>query len=96
MAVVWALLADSTLSAADKLATLYDLDKVLGFELEQLQRKSVEISAEIQEILLQREAARKAKDWALSDSLRKKAAQLGFSIEDSAQGQKVTLWKNTA
>ncbi len=90
LAVVWALLSDSELNAQEKLLTLYDLDKVLGFGLEAMQAEQFEIPAEIAAILEQRDAARKSKNWALSDSLRDKAAQLGFLIEDSSKGQKVS------
>lgn len=96
MAVVWAVLADNRHAAADKLATLYNFDQVLGFGFSELQRETVLLPPEIEDLLKQREGARKNKDWALADSLRKKAAALGFSIEDSAQGQKVSLLKSPA
>ena len=44
----------------------------------------------IENKISQREAARQAKDWALSDSLRDELAQMGVELRDSPNG---TVWK---
>ena len=38
--------------------------------------------------MAERLAARKSKNWALSDKLRNDAVALGYTIEDSPDGQK--------
>jgi len=48
------------------------------------------IPPEVEELLKQREAARAAKDWQLSDSLRQKIAGLGWAVKDTKDGQKAT------
>jgi cysteinyl-tRNA synthetase len=48
------------------------------------------IPAEVEELLNQRAAARTAKEWQLSDSLRQKIADLGWTVKDTKDGQKVT------
>jgi cysteinyl-tRNA synthetase len=46
-----------------------------------------ELSAELKDLLQQREAARASKNWALSDELRKTLENAGLEISDSATGQ---------
>lgn len=45
-----------------------------------------EIPAEVQELLEQRKAARKAKDFATADALRDKITALGYIVEETRQG----------
>jgi cysteinyl-tRNA synthetase len=52
-------------------------------------RASGEIPAEVQAFADEREKARKDKNWAKSDELRDKIAELGYIVEDTAQGQKL-------
>ena len=40
----------------------------------------------MQELVEQRKAARKAKDFALADELRDKIAALGYTVEETRQG----------
>jgi len=87
MAVVQELLK-SDLSAADKLATLYDLDRVLGFGLEQVDQEEA-LPEEIRRLADERLAARKAKNWALSDQLRDAIQEKGYLVQDTPQGSKV-------
>jgi cysteinyl-tRNA synthetase len=45
-----------------------------------------EIPAEIMDLVLQREAARKGKHWAAADDLRKRIQEQGYSVEDRQDG----------
>ena len=56
----------------------------------QIQPDGETIPSEAQELLEQRAAARAAKDWAQSDALRQKIAELGWTVKDTKDGQKVT------
>ncbi len=67
--------------------TLLAMDGVLGFGLETL--KEEKISEEIKKLLASREQARSAKDWAKADEVRKKIEEAGYTVEDTAEGQKV-------
>ncbi|CAN5698528.1 cysteine--tRNA ligase [soil metagenome] len=73
--------ADAVL-AAD---ALRDLDRVLAVVEE---RSESEAGAAVQELLEMRLAARTARDWALSDALRTQLAELGVTVEDTADGQR--------
>jgi cysteinyl-tRNA synthetase len=41
-------------------------------------------------LLEERAAARAAKDWRLSDTLRDEIAELGWAVKDTKDGQKLT------
>ena len=45
-----------------------------------------EIPKEVQDLIEQRKAARKAKDFALADQLRDKITELGYIVEETRQG----------
>jgi len=72
----------------DKYTTLIDFDKVFGLRLDQVKEEKVDISKEVQDLVNQREKARKDKNWELADGLRDKIKELGFQIEDSDEGLK--------
>ena len=56
----------------------------------QIQPDGETVPSEAQALLEQRAAARAAKNWAQSDALRQKIAELGWSVKDTKDGQKVT------
>lgn len=55
---------------------------VLGLALEPLPEKQVEITPEIQQLLDERDAARKEKNWKRSDELRDQLKALGIDVQD--------------
>lgn len=67
----------SLLSAVRNLLT-----GVLGLTLEPMKEKQATITPEIQELIEQREQARKDKNWALADQIRAKLLELGYSVQD--------------
>ena len=78
----------STTDAERALATLRDLDAVLGV----LPEPAEEEAPEVAELLSAREAARAAHDFAASDRLRDELAALGVTVEDTRDGQR---WRRT-
>lgn len=81
-------IADETLSAADAkniIALWKKINSVFGFVM---QGKS-EIPQEIKELVSEREQARKDKDFAKSDEIRKTISAHGFIVEDTNEGQKI-------
>ncbi len=87
----------STTNAKTKLALIEDFDKVLSLDLLAQAKKIAENSdaeqelpAEILELAEKRKEARKAKDFALADQLRDQITDLGFVIEETRQGTKIT------
>jgi cysteinyl-tRNA synthetase len=81
-------IASRQISPAAVFATLkfWDvLDTILG-----LGDVTVSIPPEVQKLLDDRSAARKGKDFAKSDELRKAIEALGWKVKDTAKGQEVT------
>jgi len=60
---------------------------ILGLDLEAMEKK--EIPAEIQKLFEERQVARAAKNWALSDAIRNDLLSRGFAIEDRSDGSRV-------
>ena len=52
-------------------------------------KKEQEFPAEALQLLDERQAARKAKDYKTADALRDRLREMGFAIEDTAQGPKL-------
>ena len=83
-----------------KLALLKDFDEVLSLNLMKAAEKirtgaSAEkaeeaLPAEVQALVEERTAARKAKDFQKADELRGKIAELGYQVEETRQGTLVT------
>lgn len=88
VALIWDLLKDENVNPADKKATLLDFDKVLGLGLADL--KEEEIPAEVMQIVSEREQARANKDFEKSDELRAKINSLGYEVNDTPEGPKVS------
>ena len=88
MAVLQQLLK-SDLTDEEKLTTVLDFDRVLGLDLDQVNQEEV-IPTEVQQLADARQQARAAKDWALSDQLRDQIQELGYSVQDTKDGMKLT------
>ena len=65
-------------------ASYFSEKKDLGIEITSVN------PAVIDKMIQERTAARKAKDWAVADKIRKQLAQMNITIEDSSDG---TIWK---
>ncbi|HEX7951197.1 MAG TPA: cysteine--tRNA ligase [Candidatus Limnocylindrales bacterium] len=80
------------LSSADAdraLAALRDLDQVLAI----LPDVEPGLDSEVERLLVDREAARAARDWATSDRLRDELTAHGIGVEDTRDGQR---WRRLA
>ncbi len=81
-------IANKQITPAAVVATLkfWDvLDSVLG-----LGEATITIPPEVQKLLEDRAAARKGKDFAKSDELRKAIEAIGWKVKDTAKGQEAT------
>jgi cysteinyl-tRNA synthetase len=74
----------STGDAGRAVATLRDLDRVLGI----LPDESEALEPDVTALLEQRAAARAARDFAASDRLRDELATRGVTVEDTRDGQR--------
>ena len=90
LAAVWGLVREGN-QRQDRAAwdAIIDFDRVLGLGLEQLLGTASDVPNEVAELVAARERARKAKDWAESDRLRKRIGDLGFLVEDTPSGARV-------
>ena len=85
-------------NAATKLALIEDHDRVLSLGLiakaealiEEQQKAQSDIPAEVLELVEQRKAARKDKNFALADELRDKITELGYVIRETRQGTEIS------
>lgn len=91
VALIWELLKDTSISDADKKATILAFDKVLGLNLkEQIASTHFKISKEIKELLDSREKAREEKNYTKADELRKAISEAGYEIKDTDEGPRLT------
>lgn len=93
LATVWEMAKDENLLQGEKKGTLLEMDKILGLNLE-LGSKNQELRIddlpdEVQNLVKEREAFRKAGDWETSDEIRKKVQDLGFTIKDTKEGPQI-------
>lgn len=91
------------LNTAEALATLWtsvkdqkidtemviEFDKVLGLNLHNPSHAVVALPKEVTTLVDQRREARASKDWDASDALREELTQLGYTVEDTDNGQTV-------
>jgi len=102
ISVLWELVRDEEVARDDKRATLVNFDKVLGIgllegskRLKEMLRDAdkrlavTEAPDEVQQLLDEREAARKEKEWARADELREKIESQGYKIDDTDEGPKL-------
>jgi len=87
----------SKANGATKLALIAKFDEVLGLDLianakelaENTGSASADIPSEVLELVEQRKAARKEKNFALADELRDKIAALGYEVKETRQGTEI-------
>lgn len=89
LALIWILLEDESVDSGAKAATIIKFDNFLGLELEDYVATELEIPSDVKELLADRQLARDEKNFDLSDQLRDQIADLGFTVEDTADGQHV-------
>lgn len=82
LAVLWNLVRDT--EAAGKRKTIEEMDKIFGLDL--LNEEAVKTPKEIKVLAEEREKARQQKDWQKADQLRQRIKELGYKVEDTAEG----------
>jgi len=86
MAVLWAVVRDTSLGGKQKYSLVKDFDKVFGLGLDKVKKTVVKIDQELKGLIEKREKARKEKDFALADKIRDKIKKKGFILKDTPQG----------
>lgn len=85
--IIWELLSNNEYAIEDKRATILHFDTALGLGLDD--HETLEIPAQVQLLLDERQQARDNKDFTKSDEFRKQIEQLGFEVKDTDQGQQI-------
>jgi cysteinyl-tRNA synthetase len=90
--VLWRLLRDREVTAADRRATAMRLDEGLGLGLSELVAEETApfaVPPAVARLLQERSVARAAQNWQRADELREAIKKLGFSVKDSADKQEL-------
>lgn len=88
LALVWEVIK-SNIPSGDKLDLLYSFDQVLGLGLSTYEESPLDIPEHIQNLAHQRDEARAAKNFELSDQLRAQIESEGFKVLDTSNGTRV-------
>ena len=86
LSILWQMLKDNGLSSSDKLAAAYHMDGILGLGLDKAEKKEETLDAELQALLDERTAAKKAKDYKKADEIRDKLLSMGYAVKDTPAG----------
>ncbi len=87
LGIVWELVK-SDYSTAEKAASIAKMDTVFRLNIftNAEKEQTINFPQEVMDLVKEREDFRKAGDWAASDELRNKIADLGFAIKDTKNG----------
>jgi len=74
--------------SSKKIRLLEKFDLVLGLKVKEMHEEKISIPGEISQLIKDREAARKDKNFSAADKIRDKIKLFGYSLEDSPEGVK--------
>ena len=88
MSVLWDIIKEKEKSKIFA-ELILEFDQVLGLDLKKIKKQeknNLNIPKENEELIEQREKARKEKDWIVSDKIREEIKEKGYIIKDTKQG----------
>jgi cysteinyl-tRNA synthetase len=97
LADMWNLLKDASVPDGEKLACLYQMDRILGFGLESIEvpvEETLSIPPQISALIEERLLAKREKNYARADELRAIVEQEGYQLKDTPEGTTVTKFCN--
>jgi cysteinyl-tRNA synthetase len=80
--ILWEVVKSTTLNATEKLLLVEDFDQVFGLNL----LEKSEFSAEVYDLIAERDSAKSSKDFARADEIRNRLTELGVRIIDTPTG----------
>ncbi len=88
----WELIKDDSIAPEQKLATLSEMDRVLGLDIASVEPEELDpqLQDEVQALIGEREQARSIKDFARADEIRDRLRRMGIILEDTPAGVR---WK---
>lgn len=93
LSILWQVLRDKKLETSSKMKLAQEFDKVLGLQFTSYRQPKVTIPAKVMKLVKRREGYRTNQQFIKADSLRKKVRGLGYKIEDTPAGPKVSKLK---
>ncbi len=90
LSALWTCVKDEDVEPAERIAVIYDMDRVFGLDLYETSAAEQQIDEEERRMIKEREEARARKDFARADELRDALAERGVEIKDTPEG---TVWK---
>lgn len=91
LGVLFTMLKESPSKDYFKLAL--EFDKVFGLSLDKCKApepEKIDVPEEVQQLVDERAAAKKEKDWAKADEIRAKITELGYAVKDTKDGAVVS------
>ena len=88
MSVLWDIIKEKEKSKIFA-ELILEFDQVLGLDLKKIKKQeknNLNIPKEIEELIEQREKARKEENWIVSDKIREEIKEKGYIIKDTKQG----------
>jgi cysteinyl-tRNA synthetase len=83
---LWGLVKDSDISESEKLPVLYEMDKILGLGFKETEKEEISLDKEIEDLIQERETARKNKDFKKADEIRDFLKSRGIILRDTPEG----------
>ena len=95
LAIMWEMLRDESVSTAEKLGMLDSFDRVFGLNIAEGSKThrgvdATELPADAAALLQEREDMRKNKMWDKADQLRREIEGMGFALEDTSDGPRIS------
>ena len=96
LAVMWQVLRSNEIGNKEKYELVLDFDKIFGLQLDKAEqildeeaKQKVDVKL-VEQLVKEREEARKNKNWQKSDEIRDRLSEMGVEVRDGAEG---TFWR---
>jgi cysteinyl-tRNA synthetase len=91
LAELWALVRDTAIPAPQRLGAALRMDDILGLGLAEAKAEEIKLDEATQRLLLEREQARRDRNFKRADELRTFLKERGIEVQDGPEGTKVRV-----